>query len=214
MSKLRLLDLFSGAGGCAYGYMLAGFHVTGVDIAPQPHYVGDAFVQADALTFPLNGYDLIHASPPCQRFSHMTPMDYRAGHPDHLSVMLERLRQQPTPYIVENVAGARDLMDAPVMLCGTMFGLPIQRHRYFTIGNADVFFLLPSCNHSEIPILITGRGMRFVNGKRPSHVKIAIKREAIGIDWMTDDEITEAIPPVYTKFLGERLLEHMAVEQR
>jgi DNA (cytosine-5)-methyltransferase 1 len=65
--KPRLLDLFSGAGGAARGYQRAGFHVTGVDIRPQPHYAGDEFIQADAMTYPLEGFDAIHASPPCQQ---------------------------------------------------------------------------------------------------------------------------------------------------
>ena len=73
----RLLDLFCGAGGCTRGYQMAGYRVTGVDIAPQAHYVGEECIQADALVYVQaygHEYDVIHASPPCQAYSQLTPM--------------------------------------------------------------------------------------------------------------------------------------------
>lgn len=201
----RALDLFCCAGGATRGLQQAGYHVTGVDIRPQPHYCGDAFIQADAMGLDWRDYDLIWASPPCQLYSIMTPKGVRLQHPNLLPKVADRLRAQDTPYIIENVAGAQHLMRNPIFLCGSMFGLGFRRHRWFELGNTDAFFLLPSCNHSIAPILITGRGMRFENGKRASHVKIAIKRAAMQIDWMTDDEITQAIPPAYSKFLAEQI---------
>lgn len=204
---LKALDLFCCQGGAAMGLYRAGYEVTGVDIKPQPRYPF-RFIQADAMGIDWTGYDLIWASPPCQRYSVMTPVVYKDNHSDLLPVVLERLRAQETPYIVENVEGTQKLMRNPIYLCGTMFGLNIWRHRWFELGNTDAFFLLPPCNHSGIPVLITGRGMRGVAAgkKRPGRVAIDIKRDAIGIDWMTSDGITEAIPPCYSEFLAQQML--------
>lgn len=192
---------------------MAGYEVTGVDIAPQPRYCGDAFHQDDAMAWlrgerePLDSFDLIHASPPCQHYSELVPPEWRATHPDLLPETLSLLRAQSVPYIVENVAGARQYFRSPVVLCGSMFGLPIQRHRWFEIGNCDVFFLLPPCNHSEPPILVSGRGMRKVNGVRRQENTKPEKAAAMGIDWMSVEELEEAIPPAYSRFLAEQINE-------
>jgi DNA (cytosine-5)-methyltransferase 1 len=205
MGMKRALDLFCKAGGATKGLQRAGYHVTGVDIEPQPHYCGDVFYQADAMTFDLSGYDLIWASPPCQLYSVLTPTEYKGNHSDLIAPIRDRLLQTNIPYIIENVAGARYKLRNPFLLCGSMFGLDFWRHRYFEIGNSDVFFLVPPCNHSFTPILISGRGMLKINGKRRSQEKIAVKRTAMQCDWMTDDEITEAIPPTYSYFLAMEL---------
>ena len=118
--KPRLLDLYCGAGGAAMGYHRAGFDVVGVDIAPQPNYCGDEFYQADAMTFDLDGFDAVHASPPCQRFANVTRWrGTPADHPDLLAPMLERLRAQSTPWVVENVPEAVPRPD--LILCGSSF---------------------------------------------------------------------------------------------
>jgi DNA (cytosine-5)-methyltransferase 1 len=179
---------------------MAGYHVTGVDIEPQPRYCGDAFVQADAMAIDWSGYDLIWASPPCQRYSRMTPMAARDAHPNLLPVVLDRLRAQPTPYIVENVQGAQVFMRNPIMLCGTMFGLNIYRHRWFEIGNVEMFFLLPPCSHYGRAVLISGTDSE---GREPS---VEARRQAIRCPWMVDKELDEAIPPAYSKFLAEQML--------
>src|SRR3972149_6341276 len=129
MNKPSLLDLFCGAGGAARGYQRAGFYVVGVDIKPQPHYCGDEFYRADALTYPLDGFDAIHASPPCQRYSWCALQKYRINHPDLIGAVRYELVKSGKPYIIENVAGARKLLLNPIKLCGTMFDLPIWRHR-------------------------------------------------------------------------------------
>ena len=209
---MKALDLFCCAGGATRGLQQAGYHVTGVDNRPQPRYIGDAFHQDDAMAWlrggrePLTSFDLIWASPPCQRYSELVPPAYRETHPDLLEDTLAILRSQPMPYIVENVAGARHFFRSPIVLCGSMFGLPIQRHRWFEVGNTDAFFLLPPCNHSEPPVLVSGRGMRKINGKRRQENTGDEKRAAIDIDWMTVEEVEEAIPPAYSRFLAEQII--------
>lgn len=208
---MRALDLFCCAGGATRGLQLAGYHVTGVDIKPQPRYIGDRFIQASALDVALDGYDLIWASPPCQLWSELTPVVYRQSHADLIGPIRERLQAQDAPYIIENVEMAKHMLRSPIMLCGTMFGMNIWRHRWFEIGNADPFFLLPPCDHSTAPVLISGRGNRKVNGRRRGEDSKSRRAAAIGIDWMSYDELSQAIPPAYSKFLAEQIMEHAHV---
>jgi DNA (cytosine-5)-methyltransferase 1 len=230
-----LLDLFCGAGGAAMGYHRAGFEVVGVDIRPQPHYPF-AFHQADALTFPLDGFDAVHASPPCQRFSLMRRGLWQdRDHPDLIPPTRERLLALGLPYVIENVAGARSqLRDPWLMLCGTMFGLGVggsqlRRHRYFEHNMG--LLLAPPCTHNRAPTMpVYGGEHRDYNNppRRPKTVGVwghagglsvrdglvqfgsAARREAMGIDWMTGDELSEAIPPAYTEWIGGHLLREMA----
>lgn len=209
---MKALDLFCGAGGATCGLQQAGYHVTGVDIEPQSRYCGDVFYQDDAMAWlrgerePLDSFDLIWASPKCQAHSVLTPAAYKANHEIQLPYVLEILRAQSTPYVVENVQGAQTLMRNPIFLCGTMFGLNIWRHRWFEIGNVDTFFLLPPCNHSEQPVVVSGRGMRkTVEGHRWSGSKASESRLAMRIDWMNRQELRQAIPPAYSRFLAEQI---------
>ena len=142
------MDLFCGAGGAARGYQLDGFHVTGVDNKTQPRYIGEEFVQADALEFLAehgHDYDAIHASPPCQGYSIMHNLPWLRGrdYPLLLLPTIEMLEALGKPYVVENVMGARygsktlqkRGLEAHGLkagwLCGAMFGLPFYRHRLF-----------------------------------------------------------------------------------
>lgn len=208
---MRALDLFCCQGGATRGLQLAGFHVTGVDIEPQPRYIGDAFYQDDVFAWlrgerePLSNFDLIWASPKCQGHSVLTPTAHKGNHEIQLPEVLEILRAQPIPYIAENVEGTQVYMRDPIMLCGSMFGLSIQRHRWFEMGNTDAFFLLPPCNHSIPPVLISGTTRRLINGKRYEFTKTE-KETAIGIDWMLTSGLDQAIPPAYAKFLAEQML--------
>jgi DNA (cytosine-5)-methyltransferase 1 len=225
VERLRCLEICAGAGGSAMGYHRAGFDVTCMDIKPQPHNPFE-FIQGDALVYLLNNwqeideeYDLITGGPPCQKYSDLTPDAYKAGHTDMLEHVLAFLRTKNKPYIIENVSGARRHMINPVMLCGSMFGLPIWRHRYFE-NNLDIFASASpaSCNHSFIPILVSGvlsrrtpilvsgRGTREVGGRRRKENTAEEKRQAMGIDWMTEKEVTLAIPPAYTEWLGKQAL--------
>ena len=131
----RLLDLFCGAGGAAMGYYRAGFEVVGVDIKPQPHYPFE-FIQADALTFPLDGFNAIHASPPCQGYSLGVRNVNAKATPQLIDAVRTRLLRQDRPWVIENVKGARHAMrttpDGYFVLCGLMFAddVPV-RHRLF-----------------------------------------------------------------------------------
>jgi DNA (cytosine-5)-methyltransferase 1 len=212
MSKRpTLLDLFSGAGGCAVGYDRAGFDVTGVDIVPQPRYPFRHIV-ADALTFPLNGFDVIHASPPCQKYSVMRNVWQDREYPDLIAPIRERLRATGTPYVIENVVGA-PLQNA-VLLCASMFGLGTYRHRLFETYPL-LCFSPRACHHyaRTAPqgraaalgqfITVTGHFNGLHNGLH-----------AMGIDWMaTRDEVAQAIPPAYTEWLGRQLLAVLAYEE-
>lgn len=212
MTRPRLLDLFSGAGGSARGYQLAGFHVTGVDIKPQPRYAGDKFVQADALTFPLDGFDAIHASPPCQFHAGLT--NVRGSQDNHANLIpqtRQRLQCAGVPYVIENVMEARAYLRDPVMLCGSAFGLALKRHRLF---ETTFPLMSPGCAHGAHPkkyrIRQHGReivtAFCYVFGGGQAGQPVATWREAMGIDWMTVDELSQAIPPAYTEFIGQFLL--------
>ena len=201
----RLLDLFCGAGGAAVGYHRAGFKVVGVDIKPQNHFPFE-FHQADAMTYPLEGFDVIHASPPCQHYSTCTPARYRGNHPDLIGAVRSRL--QGKIYVIENVLGARIKLISPLVLCGSMFNLPIRRHRLFEI-NPELSALLPPCHHKKDPVYIsgsTGSG-NSKEGFRRVDFTIQERRDAMGCQWMTDKEIDQAIPPAYTEWVGLQLME-------
>jgi DNA (cytosine-5)-methyltransferase 1 len=200
----RALDLFCKAGGATKGLQRAGYHVTGVDIEPQPHYCGDVFYQADAMEFDLSGYDLIWASPPCPRYSRITQANNRNNHPDLVAPIRDRLSNQSLPYIIENVEGAP--LRNPLLLCGTMFGLLVLRHRLFET-NPPIYFPPATCAHQR---LVVTRGKRPDRSNHYASVvghfsDVDFAREAMGIDWMTRDELANAIPPAYSYFLAMEL---------
>jgi DNA (cytosine-5)-methyltransferase 1 len=214
----RLLDLFCGAGGATRGYQLAGFHVTGVDLKPQPRYVGDVFIQADALDYLRehgHEFDVIHASPPCQAFTALRAMYNALPHDDLLTPTRELLKALGKPYIIENVPGA--LMTDYLMLCGTMFGLgtgdaELRRHRHFE--SDPPIYMAPLCNHGGRVIGVYGghgRDRRRIANTQDYSTQE--RREAMGIDWMTGNELSQAIPPAYTEYIGRQLMKHLEQEQ-
>jgi DNA (cytosine-5)-methyltransferase 1 len=153
---MKALDLFCGAGGAAMGLHRAGFEVHGVDLAPQPHYPF-TFHRGDAMEWLLDGYDFIWASPPCQAYSASTLALRRAGkeYVDLLAPVRTRLRACGTPYVIENVVGAP--MRGHTVLCGTMFGLRLLRHRLFETS-FPICSLLPPCQHKGDEIPVYGHG--------------------------------------------------------
>jgi len=206
--KPTLLDLFSGAGGAARGYQMAGFCVLGVDIEPQPRYAGCRFHQADAMEFPLDGFDVIHASPPCQRYSQINRgMGNTEKYPDLIGPVRDRLEGRM--YVIENVPGA-PLMQ-PITLCGSMFGLRtaagwLRRHRWFEL---PFVVLAPACRHPRgMSIGVYGNGTnKYHRDKLGRCIRVEEQREAMGIDWMPRKELTQAIPPAYTEWIGKRIME-------
>lgn len=214
----RLLDLFCGAGGAGTGYHRAGFEIVGVDIDPQPHYPFE-FHQADAMTFPLDGFDAVHASPPCQRYSDLAARNGNADDwPDLVGPIIERLAASGLPYVVENVEGAP--VPDPVVLCGTMFpGLRVIRHRLF---GSNVPLVVPR-HPRRHPLVFTHDKRKAHYGKLEQDVSfvqvtgggnctVVNKGAAMGIGWMTGAELNEAIPPAYTKFVGRQLLASVRVK--
>ena len=201
--KPRLLDLFCGAGGAAMGYHRAGFEVVGVDIKPQKHYPFE-FHQADAMTYPLEGFDVIHASPPCQAYMRSGNVTKEARS-DLLVLVRQRLGNRQ--WIIENVPGAP--IRGYFLMCGSMFDLPIRRHRYFEASKPT--FVLAACNHSKRITGVYGHphgknSARAYPGMLPSDLKTW--SDAMEIDWMTAYELSQAVPPAYTEFIGKQLMEN------
>lgn len=200
-SRPRLLDLFCGQGGAAMGYHRAGFEVVGVDISPQPRYPFE-FHQADALQFPMQGFDAIHASPPCQ--AHSQAQHIRQNqHPDLIWPVRQRLRSSGLPWIIENVVNAPLLN--PVMLCGTMFGLRTYRHRLF---ESNIALSVPA--HPPHTAKVAKMGRRVADGEFMhvvgNFVGADLGREVMGMPWASRDGLREAIPPAYAEHLGAQLI--------
>jgi DNA (cytosine-5)-methyltransferase 1 len=205
------LDLFCGAGGAAVGYHRAGFDVVGVDIVSQPHYPFE-FHRGDAMTFPLDGFDVIHASPPCQDHSSLSARVGLHGTGWMLAATLDRLEDLDVPWVVENVPGSGvDMPGQWMVLCGSAFGLGVRRHRLFT---SNLLLLAPSCDHrrqgTPLGVYGTGGGGVMTRGVKATPAEA---RVAMGIDWMTRAEIAEAIPPAYTELIGHQLLAHIEMEE-
>lgn len=219
MSKPRLLDLFCGAGGCTKGYQRAGFYVVGVDIAPQPRYCGDEFIQADALAYVAqhgHKFDAIHASPPCQVHSQLKSLyadDYRDRHADLIPATREIVQRSGKPYVIENVVGAP--LHYPVMLCGSMFGLKVYRHRLF---ETSALMLAPVHVPHKDQCKAVGRGISpkgfiSVTGTGGFGIPDGFRYAcgAMGIEWMKRAELSQAIPPAYTEWIGRHLMEALCI---
>ena len=213
----RLLDLFCGAGGCGTGYHRAGFDVVGVDIRPQPRYPFE-FHQGDALEYLREHgreFDAIHASPPCQHASALRHMHRGKDYPALIEPTRSLILATGRPYVIENVVGAK--LHTPIMLCGSMFGLgavlsdgefhQLRRHRLF---ESNILILQQQCNHIGIPVGVYGNGGGNIDRVKQKGVngltgKAHERREAMGIHWMNRYELSQAIPPAYTEYIGGQL---------
>jgi DNA (cytosine-5)-methyltransferase 1 len=209
---MKVLDLFCCEGGASMGLHRAGFDVTGVDIMPRPNYPF-RFIQADALTFDLSGFDFIWASPPCQfNLKGLNAANTARGrtveHTDLIEPIRKRLDETGKPYIIENVEGAK--LINPIRLCGSSFGLPIRRHRLF---ESNYLLLGLPCDHTwqtekKYPTNFRPNGrivkstvVQIYGNTAGSH----LWSDALGIDWMTREGLQQAIPPVYAKYLVEQI---------
>lgn len=192
---MKILDLFCCQGGAAKGYADAGFEVVGIDIDPQPLYPF-TFIQADATEYPLDGFDALHASPPCQDHSvsrHASGGSHGTGW--MLRHTLDRFRASGLPYVVENVDGAE--LPSALTLCGTTFGLGLHRHRRFETSFAA---FSPGCDPSQVRY--RGRAAE-IFGHHGNTDRI---RDEWGVPWMTQYGTAQSIPPAFTRYLGELLL--------
>lgn len=218
-TKPKLLDLFCGAGGAGFGYTQAGFHVTGVDIAPQPDYAGDEFIQGDALAYLAahgHEYDAIHANPPCQASSALTKGTNKGK--EYLNLIpatraLLALHDRPT--VIENVQGSDLRRD--MTLCGEMFGLRVLRHRYFELSG----FAAVTTPHKPHRGRVAGyrHGEWFdgpyfaVYGEGGGKGTVAQWQDAMGMPWTNNRKsIAEAIPPAYTRFIGGQVMAHLITQ--
>ena len=212
--KLRALDLYCGAGGATRGLQEAGFHVTGVDLIASPRYCGDARRAWNVMGMEphdFTDFDFVWASPPCQKHTALKSMHNAKPHEDLIGRTRELLKASGRPYVIENVVGAP--LRNPFMLCGSMFelqtegGAALRRHRIFeTSFGVDP----PPCCHTNAPV-IGVYGGHYRNRSRPGHLNRLARdfraedgQRAMGISWMTSSEISQAIPPAYSKWIAEQ----------
>lgn len=217
-TAVKLLDLFCCAGGAAKGYADAGFEIIGVDRDPQPNYPYE-FIQGDALEIGailIFEVDAVHASPPCQAYS--TQTQDKSRHERLIEPTRELLVASGLPYVIENVEGARKELVDPVRLCGSSFGLNVRRHRYF---ETNWPLKGKPCHHAwQTPRFRSLAIAQHRAGRKASVVGVhghlnypgefEIRQKAMGIDWMTNDELVESIPPAYTRYIGRQLVRWMS----
>lgn len=234
--KPRLLDLFCGAGCAAKGYHDAGFEIVGIDINPQPNYPYQ-FIQADAVELLRDGFigwtyvsefAAIHASPPCQHYTKYgnKVKDIKERYEDFLSPTRELLIDSDLPYVIENVARAP--MVDPVKLCGSMFEgrgtNDLQRHRLF---ETNWELEAPGiCDHSIWEPDRYPGGSWKARGLTPSspvrktieigrwNIPLKTQKWAMGVDWnLTLRELSEGVPPAYTKYIGTQLIAQLEIRK-
>ena len=211
MNRPRIADLFCGAGGAGMGLHRAGFEVVGFDIEPQKNYPFE-FHQADALTVDLSGFDAVWASPPCQFYSRLRHLPWLRDKVYWRSIppTREHIQASDKPYIIENVEDARWDMPNSITLCGKAFGLRLFRHRCFETS----WFELAPVHEKHTEVIAAGRaslalrrhGLNGWGGPAGHQGGVERHREQMGINWMTGKELSQAVPPAYSEYLGKQLM--------
>ncbi|WP_406244363.1 DNA cytosine methyltransferase [Streptomyces anulatus] len=207
-NRLRVLDLFCCQGGASMGYHLAGFEVTGIDLAPQPRYPF-RFIQADAIDYVREHgaeFDFIHASPPCQRYSRAQKIQHRE-HPDLIAPTRTALETTGRPWVIENVEEAHRELRTPVTMCAAAFGMRTYRHRLFETGGN---FTFTPPRHPAHWAPLTKMGRPRAAGHFAHYVGnfsgVQEARTDMGVPWMNRDGIRECIPPAYTHHIATALI--------
>lgn len=224
--KPRALDLFCGAGGMSMGLHRAGWDVTGVDIQPfnaQPSLFAGVdpidrypfrFLEADALTVDLTGYDLICASPPCQDFCryHRSTSRTIAPRGNLIPAVRARLEETGALWCIENVEGAP--LSPSVTLCGSMFGLEVRRHRLF---EASFPIPQPACDHArwvnEYPCAGNRSNPRRTVEVGVWRIPLEVQQAAMGIDWMSVERLSQSIPPAYGEHVGRAAMAELELQR-
>ncbi len=237
---MKVVDLFCGAGGAAVGLHRAGFSPYGIDNKPQPHYpfpflmmdaieAMDRLLRSEGLVFShgetvsIADFAFYWASPPCQGYIHLKNGEDLNGYPLLIDDVRAKFTVTNKPFCIENVPAAKDYLLDPLMLCGTMFGLPIWKHRYFEI-KPTFYPMLNTCNHKrgrietplgtiDIPVYVSHGGDGAL-GPRPSRIGIRhrpsqsreLKMYAMGLEGLSwpNQSINEAIPPAFSEYIGRQ----------
>jgi len=215
--KPKLLDLFCGGGGAAKGYIDAGFNVTGVDIVDHSEYYPAEFVQDDAVDFVdayFDQFDVIHASPPCPRYSMITPAASRENHPDLVEPTRAKLLMSGLPWVMENVPGSPLRKD--LVLCGSHFDLIqndhlLKRHRIFELSGVSI--PQPTCKCKDRKIAGIYGNLDNIGYKKYHNIKrggvkfpIPAAKTIMGHD-MPPKPLSQAIPAAYTRYIGKYLMQ-------
>lgn len=206
----KVLDLYCGAGGASMGYHLAGFEVTGIDVKHGKRYpfTYKRMSVLDLTPGDLQAFDFIHASPPCQTFSITKNLRIAQGKSTDKLDLLEPTRklliESNKPYVIENVKGAP--LINPVQLCGSSFGLKVRRHRLF---ESNLPIKGSQCDHKSQgrPVGVYGSMKDEIPNGGKTAESLAEGQLAMGIDWMLWGELVEAIPPIYTQYIGQQVKE-------
>jgi DNA (cytosine-5)-methyltransferase 1 len=207
---VKLLDLFCGVGGASAGYAKAGFEVHGVDLKHGKRYPF-TYMRADVLDVLqdenyLQQFNVIHASPPCQTHSITKHLRNAQGKSTSKVDLIPETRAaliaSGKPYIIENVPGS-PLID-PIQLCGSSFGLKVRRHRLF---ESNMPLVGSVCDHKSQgrPVGVYGSLNDQIPGGGKTASTISEARQAMGIEWAIWTELVEAIPPAFTKYLGDQI---------